>query len=664
VFLAAIACAGLVSEAAQAQIEWKPCGDSNNLACGHLTVPLDPTDQGSAGVTPGTITLAMRRHRSPVGESKDAVIALAGGPGQAAIPLSSQFGQVLGPIASTRDVIAFDQRGTGLSHSLSCPAFEHLAGAVSPGVVAICAGQIGPTRSLYTTAETVADIEAIRQAAGYEKLVLYGTSYGTKVAELYAQEYPSHVEALVLDSVVPPSGPEPFDKTTFAAVGRVLRDLCGAQACAHITHEPVHDLAALVKRMGKRFVRGRVIDDQGVARTTRVSSNDLIGILIEGDLNPILRSEFPSAVRSARRGDTAALARLMSRAEGEPERGEQELGEGFDSPLYYSTICDETVFPWNRSESPKRRLVEALTTLRAQPPGVFAPFTSSNALALSDVPVCAAWPFTSGGPEVDAAPLPNVPTLILSGADDLRTPTANARAVAAQIPDAHLLVVPNTGHSVLSSDPTSCAHSALQALFAGKPVQQCKQKQPPHLLLPTPLPPRSLGAVPPAPGDHGVAGRTVDAVVMTLGDFDRQMVLALLEHSGASLFGLSSVRTGGLRAGWGGTVHGRLVLRGYSYVPGVAVSGKVSSSGATLRIGGSAAVHGSIRIDARGTLTGALGGQHVHIGAPRSTELGLSSPTFVVQSRLSVLLASPERLAKLRTGGKTALLRYVLGAHS
>ena len=45
---------------------------------------------------------------------------------------------------------------------------------------------------------------------GYEKLVLYGTSYGTKVALEYAERYPENVEALVLDSVVLPEGPEPF----------------------------------------------------------------------------------------------------------------------------------------------------------------------------------------------------------------------------------------------------------------------------------------------------------------------------------------------------------------------------------------------------------------------------------------------------------------------
>jgi pimeloyl-ACP methyl ester carboxylesterase len=643
-----------MASAAGAQIAWKTCGSSNEVACGHLSVPIDPS-----GAVPGTITLALRRHRAPVGEAKDAVIALAGGPGQSAIPFLSQFAQLLGPIVSTRDLIAFDQRGTGLSHPLSCPAFEHLTGGSSPGAVAICAGQIGPTRSLYTTADTVADIEAIRQAAGYEKLVLYGTSYGTKVAERYAQEYPSHVEALVLDSVVPPNGPEPFDDASFLAVGRVLRQLCSGSACARITANPVSDLARLVKRMGRGSVRGRVIDDDGGAHLERISSNDLIGILIGGDLDPILRSEFPAAMRSATRGDTAALARLMARAEsGGDESEEGELSEGFDTPLYYSTVCEETVFPWNRSASPRTRLREAVGALGRQSASTFAPFTYANALALSDVPACADWPFgSSGGPEVTSASMPNVPTLIFSGADDLRTPTADARAVAAQIPDSHLVLVPNTGHSVLGSDPSSCSRKALRAFFAEQPIEPCKHSRPPALLQPTPLPPRSLSEVHPARGDHGMPGRTIDAVAMTLGDFDRQLALTLLEHLGESLLGLTSVRTGGLRAGWGGAAHGGLELHDYSYVPGVTVSGKVTAAGATLRIGGSAAVHGSIRIDARGTLLGDLGGQRVRLSDPGSTKL--ASGDSLSALRLSALTSEPGGLATLGKRGVGAFLRTV-----
>jgi pimeloyl-ACP methyl ester carboxylesterase len=513
---------------------------------------------------------------------------------------------------------------------------------------------------LYTTADTVADVEAIRQAGGYEKLVLYGTSYGTKVAERYAQDYPSHVEALVLDSVVPPDGPEAFDETTFAAVRRILRQLCRSGACSHITGNPVGDLARLVRRMGRGSLHGSVIDGEGEALPVGISSNDLAGIMLEGDFDPILRAEFPAAVRSAVDGDTAALARLVAHAQGSDE-GEESLSEGFDAPLYYSTICDETAFPWDRTASPKARLREGIKALLALPSADFAPFTVANALALSDAPVCASWPLTPGGPEIGTGALPNVPTLILSGADDLRTPTANAQEVAAQIPDANLLVVPNTGHSVLGSDPTRCAHDALEALFVGKPVEQCKRRRPLRLLLPTPLPPRALALVRPAPDGHGRVARTLDAALLTLGDFERQVTLALLEQAGGiSLFeALPSVSVGGLRAGWGETLEQGSALHGYSYVPGVTLSGKSSSSGIMVRVGGSAAVHGTIRINAHGVLTGVLGGRSVRLTPRSSAKLVANGSSLALPGHMDSLDLRRLRSA-LRAGGRQALLRYML----
>jgi pimeloyl-ACP methyl ester carboxylesterase len=612
--LALCVCAPGLAVQAQAEIAWAPCGDSNDYACGHLTVPLDPGE-----TTPGTITLAIRRHRAPVGEAREAIVALAGGPGQAAIPFAEQFAQVLGPIADTRDLIVFDQRGIGLSDPLSCHRFEVSADTPPGPTIAECAAQLGPTRRFYSTADSVADIEALRVAGGYEKLVLYGTSYGTKVAEEYAQAYPSHVEALVLDSVVPPNGPEPINRATFAAIPRILRQLCAARACAHITPNPVGTLTRLVRRMTRGALRGRVIDGHGVAHTVRISSDDLLAILLDGDLEPTLRSEFPAAVRSAADGDTAALARLQARAESGEESEAGSPSESFDDPLYYATSCEDEQFPWNRAATPATRLVEASAQIRALSASAIAPFTPANVLDLSDMQACAFWPYTTPAPTPNQEPFPSVPTLILSGADDLRTPTANAREVAAQIPGSHLLVVPNTGHSVLSSDPTHCASDALQALFAGRPIKPCAATSSPLLLRLTPLAPTHLSEIAPAHGNRGLPGRTLDAVVLTLDDFDRQLALQLVEQLESGELGSSpSLRSGGLRAGWAGLADETLTFHSYCYVPGVTISGKLTPRAIELRIGGSAAAHGTLLADPRSvgphkTLTGVLGGEHVHL---------------------------------------------------
>jgi pimeloyl-ACP methyl ester carboxylesterase len=610
---------------AQAQIAFAPCGDSNDFACGHLTVPVDPS-----GATPGAITLAIRRHRSPVGEAHSAVIALAGGPGQAALPFAEQFATVLGPIVATRDLIVFDQRGIGLSHPLSCHRFEQPIGNGSPGpAIAECGAQIGTTRGDYTSADTVADIEAIRVAGGYEKLVLYGTSYGTKVAEEYAQAYPSHVEALVLDSVVPPNGPEPLNRTTFAAVPRILRQLCAARACAGITRDPTADLAKLVARLSHGEAQGRWIDGHGHAHPIAISSDDLLGALVAGDLEPVLRSEFPAAIRAAAYGDRAPLARLLVHADGSDEEAESP-SESFDTPLYYATSCEEEPFPWNRASSPGRRLAEAKTRIGALPASAFAPFTRANAFDFSDMPTCAFWPFAPPAPVIDEAPLPAVPTLILSGADDLRTPTANAREVAAQIPGSHLLVVPVVGHSVLSSDPTDCSHDALLALFAGKPIKPCAAALEAPLLRPIPLPPKRLVEVAPARGTHGKPGRTLAAVALTLTDLDRLLTLETIAQTGASGLETPSLDVGGLRAGWAGLLAGKLLLHGYSYVPGVTVSGEITPERIELSIGGAAAAHGRLRLGAHRALTGVLGDQHVRIAGGGASQVGASTTTFDV----------------------------------
>jgi pimeloyl-ACP methyl ester carboxylesterase len=604
-WLAALACAAAAP--AHAQIAFGLCGKSNEFACGHLTVPLDPS-----GATPGTITLAMRRHRAPVGEARTAVIALAGGPGQAAIPLAEGFDQTLGPIIATRDLIVFDQRGTGFSHPLSCHAFE-TPGQFRTGsaIVAECGNQIGPTRTFYTTADSVADIEAIRQAGGYEKLVLYGTSYGTKVAELYAQRYPEHVEALVLDSVVPPNGPDPMNRATYSAIPRVLRQLCAGGACAHITPEPVADLARLLGKMRRGPLRGHVIDRNGHRHTVRVGPGTLAGLLLAGDFSPLLRAEFITAVRSASKNDTAALARLFAGAVNSAGND-----EGIDSPLYFATTCEEEEFPWSRAASPATRLTQAKAAVAAQPASAFAPFTAANVLDLSDFGVCSHWPYTTPAPPPVEGSLPNVPTLILSGTADLRTPTANAQAVAAQIPDAHLLVVPFAGHSVLGDEPTPCAQEALQAQFAGQPIKPCAPFALPPILRPPPLPPARLSDVPAATGYRGPTGRTLTAVGLTLADFVRQATLQLLESLGSgNLSSLSSLQSGGLRAGWAQLHKGALVFHGYSYVPGVTLTGTLESGKAIMHIGGSAAAHGTLRLTSHRGLTGTLGGQRVRLPA-------------------------------------------------
>ena len=214
----------IVCEAAPAAsaLSFSRCRESpGGFGCATLAVPLD-----RSGRTPGTVELHVEAKPAHSAQSLTAVLALAGGPGQAALPLGEFIARALTPALRTRDLLVFDQRGTGESGPLSCPALSGVSAASAARALERCALEIGPARGSYTTQQSVEDIEALRRASGYEKLVLYGTSYGTKVALEYAARYPEHTEALLLDSVVPVDGPEPFATPTFQALGSALGEIC------------------------------------------------------------------------------------------------------------------------------------------------------------------------------------------------------------------------------------------------------------------------------------------------------------------------------------------------------------------------------------------------------------------------------------------------------
>jgi pimeloyl-ACP methyl ester carboxylesterase len=614
VLCALVAGALAAQPAGAASITFTPCPDAISLSfsCASLPVPLS-----RSGSVPGSISLSVERRLAGPQPSRTAVVGLAGGPGQAALPLAEFMAEAIAPALHTRDMLVFDQRGTGTSDPLGCPAVEGFNGGSVSKLFEQCALQIGPARGSFTSEESVQDIEALRVAGGYEKLVLYGTSYGTKVALEYAQQYPQHVEALVLDSVVPVDGPEPFAIPSFRALPGMLRELCSKRACAGITGDPVADLAALNARLRHHALGGSVFDGHGHRHAATLDEAGLLRTIEAGDVNPALRALLPAAVRSALDGDPDPLLRLQVLSEGLiptlPEEHHLESTDTIDEALFATTTCEETPFPWSRGGAAATRLAEARDFLEGQPSGYFYPFDASTAYTASLLEACAAWPDASPPPPAEGG-LPNVPTLIFSGGQDLRTPTSNARQVAAEIPDAELVLVPYTGHSVLGSDLTECAARAVSSFFSGKAPAACPPGTDPFS--PTPVDPTRLSRVHAPRGLSGRPGRTLAASLDAIVDLSRQVVGATLQADAALPTGSSF---GGLRGGYATLASDAVVMHRFSFVPGVDISGRlmVSEHGVAtteLQVGGSQAADGDLRLsDNLKHASGTLGGQHFRL---------------------------------------------------
>jgi pimeloyl-ACP methyl ester carboxylesterase len=623
VLVPALLAAALVPSTASAAVAWAPCTDRGFQAfeCGRLAVPVD-----RAGGSAGTVELFARRLRAPGTPTGTALVALAGGPGQPAAPIAASFATALAPGLRDRDLLVFDQRGTGQSGALACRSLERRGTGTQR--VGGCAQELGARRGFYRTSDSVADLEELRREAGYERLALFGVSYGTKVALDYAAAHPDRVERLVLDSVVPQEGPDPLGRSSFVAARRILREQCGAGRCTGVTPDPVGDVRRLVTR--SRRVRGSYTDGRGRRRTAEADGGAVYLAYRLTDLNPAFRGLLPGAVRAAVRGDETPLLRVLSQVIGGAGGSQARLqadADGVNTALNLATVCEEVRFPWDRAAGTDARAEQASTALAATPASVFAPFDRRTAAASSLVSLCLGWPNATPAPDAPR-PLPGVPTLELTGAADIRTPVEDARAVAARIPSAPSVVaVPHVGHSVLSGDPSGCARAAIAEFFRTSAASACPPSRP--VVPPMPRPAPSLGALRPTGRVPGLAGRTLTAALRTRDD-------AIVAALGAQLDGRT--RVGGVR---GGTIRVRgndVILRDVQWVRGVRVSGTFAENASTarVRITGSGA-RGTLTFRRDGRVTGRLGGRTIRIRpvGRAATATGARTPDWTGYSRFA-----------------------------
>ena len=305
-------------------------------------------------------------------------------------------------------------------------------------------------------------MEAIRTELGVEKLTLYGISYGTELAIAYARAYPQHVERLILDSVVDADDTDPFLTATFRAMGPTLRSLCPAH-CAGISADPGADLSTLVARL-----RAKPMVERRLRR---------LGALAQG------HDHAAGAVRpDARRPTTSRRCARSSRPRSAPRspatarcwpgscatsRSLDVLGSPRDfSVARYSTVCETSPMPWDPGTPIDQRPAVTQQRLAALPANTFAPFDPPIVVE-DEIDLCLRWPDVPRPPSTAAPlPYPTVPTLILQGGEDLRTPPEVSARIAARIPGSIRLVVPGIGHSTIS-DPRTCAADAILKFVRG-----------------------------------------------------------------------------------------------------------------------------------------------------------------------------------------------------
>ena len=342
-----------------------------------------------------------------------------------------EFADVLfevGGLASRYQLVSYDQRGTGFSGVLRCPRLERDVRLRSTGAGADCATRLGARRGLYGTRESVEDIEALRVALGAPKLTLFGISYGTKLALAYARAHPDRVERMALDSVLDPDDADVFGLEPYRAMAPSLAALCPA-GCKGVSADPGGDLARLADRLRAAPLRGAVYGMRGRRRPATLTALALSDLMFDADYNPAIRAGIPAGVRAALdNGDPAPLLRLVVAA----ESLSAPPGPRVFSAARYAAVCEETPLPWPRGAPFGERVARAQAEADRLGRGAFLPFAYAEARA-DEIDLCLRWPETAPAPAAGTG-YPAVPTLVLQGGEDLRTPPAGSERVAAAIP--------------------------------------------------------------------------------------------------------------------------------------------------------------------------------------------------------------------------------------
>lgn len=571
------------------------CGDQavGRTRCTRVAVPLDRTGavEGRIGLSVRTIQAGQRRRK----HRREAVLFLAGGPGQAATSFATELVPELRPLLRRRDLVTVDTRGTGRSTDLIvCPELETgaVTGLSTPESFRSCARRLGPAAGLYGTTDVVEDLDAVRVAGGYDRLLLVGVSYGTYTAQRYAAAHPDRVSGLVLDSAVDVTGTDPYSLATFRAIPDALAATCRRDACRGVTAAPRDDLARLRARLP---IRASVDGGEGTRVPTTVDAATLLTLIQTGDLDPVLRAALPSVLHRAAQGDAAPLARLARETGLLPLPGDDEdpgqaaaNAAAISTGSYVATLCRDVRLPWTAATpTGDARRTAALAALAATSDGARGGWSAADLLDLTPGGLCADWP--TGPDDAPVGPAPDVPTLVLSGLDDVRTSPEEARRVVRRSPRTQVLSVPGQGHSVLGTE-RACVVGAVEAFAKGDPVGRC------HLPRATPtvapLPPRTaaeLGRSPAARARAVGEATVVDAirtVAMRASAGDDGLTISFDEPA--------DIRVAGLRSGHAIlTGKGELRLDRMGYVPDTAVTTR-GGDDQTLRL----------RVDGRGVRPG------------------------------------------------------------
>ena len=364
----------------------------------------------------------------------DPLFFLAGGPGQGAAQLAKVVREIFRRVQTDRDIVLVDQRGTGKSNPLNCLAdgddsLQSIAETNEQALekLKVCQAKYDADLTLYTTPIAMDDLDDVRAFLGYERINVYGGSYGTRAALVYMRQHGDRVRTAILDGVAPPNMRLPlyFPRDTQRAFELLAKDCAADTGCNTAYPNLLERMRALIDRLEKNPPTLRLTHPRtGATEEVRVDARVLANVIVTALYSPTMTALVPAIVVAAERNDFQSMLALAG------------MGGGGDPPnmaigMQLSVICAEDA-PKNSPDDLKKGSESTLF-------GKYVLTIQQQA--------CAFWPRGHVDDSFYEPVTSAIPTLVLSGEVDPVTPPSWGDQVASTLSNSKHIIIPGTGHT-------------------------------------------------------------------------------------------------------------------------------------------------------------------------------------------------------------------------
>jgi len=441
----------------------------NRIDCGWLQVP---ESRGKPGGRMLKLWVAIARAEAK-DKATDPLLYIHGGPGYATVDYFFPYfpkSRTWPAFRKDRDIVFFDQRGTGRSDPAFCKelgeTLEQVAKEAPPprealdrskAAFAACRPKMlaqGFDFSAYGSTATVEDAEDLRRALGIARWNVYGISYGSLVGLEYLRRHPQSVRAAIFDSLFPPNSPNGAEQITSTALAyQALQRACSRDATCRQRFPDI--LGTLRQAVGK-------LDASPLPRPEggRITGDGLRGIAWSMLVRTATAPWVPLALEHAAAGDEVVIRELDAMYGGTGGFGDYSHGQAV------AVNCYEVL--GGRAEASMRTAMARYPYLAA-----------GDAIPGEYDELCSAWQLERAPMEFHAPVRSDVPSLLYGGEFDPATPYDDAVLAGKNLRNGTLVYVPGASHAAFGLD--DCTRGIAHAFLASPesvPDLGCLQQRP------------------------------------------------------------------------------------------------------------------------------------------------------------------------------------------